>query len=712
MGPEPMSPLPGPCSVEELLAQSSWLRRLAVTLVAGEDAAEDLVQETWLAALRHPPRGGGSPRPWLARIARNLASNFRRGEARRTEREARAPEHGPERDRPALDPASVVEEVEAQRVLAEAVVRLEEPLRTAVVLRHLRGLDSHEIGRLQGIPAATVRGHLKRGLERLRADLDRRFGDRRAWCVAFAGLARHGAGAGPTAGALAGASVKLVTSGALAAAGVLVLWGAWWFTQTGQPRQAASAMDLAAAKVDPDEEDLELATPARVDESARRPRTARDEPDTTSSTEARPTGSGPIRGRLRIAHTGQTLDEALTIRLRAGNLSVKETVQSAPDGSFRSQRSFPRGFVLGEVLRPTGDPAGDVEAYFDPSSPEVFLLDVPWRNFVRGRLVDHSGEALEDVEVQLLQGGSEKPVDRRGSSFTGLDLDVGSCTVAMQRGFEHHELSTIVRRGPNELGDVLVPFRERVGPIRGRLRSVDGDPAGTLVLTDLASGVTYETEAGGETEGVAEFEFAELPRGDYRLRLFSRDGQRYADRTRYLRPPATDVEFVALGANEPLVIRAFDGEEELFALAWVLSSGRWCVRGRMSEYASIEPSEVERWLLLSKGRRPASGRAPQSARIDVPLELGWGCALFFREGPGGNSPETKGPIAGIEILADGLPVARSDQDGVALVSLPREPGKLQCVLDGWVFLEGDVEVGGDGEVPIAGLSALVVLKRE
>ena len=33
-----MSPVPGPRSIEELLAQSSWLRRLAATLVAGEEA--------------------------------------------------------------------------------------------------------------------------------------------------------------------------------------------------------------------------------------------------------------------------------------------------------------------------------------------------------------------------------------------------------------------------------------------------------------------------------------------------------------------------------------------------------------------------------------------------------------------------------------------------------------------------------------------------
>src|SRR5262245_64613195 len=103
-----MSHLPWTATPEELLEHAPWLRRLAATLVAGDAAADDLVQETWLAALRHPPSAGaaGELRPWLARVARNLASNFRRGEARRAERDDREREAGGE-----LDPRALAEEV-------------------------------------------------------------------------------------------------------------------------------------------------------------------------------------------------------------------------------------------------------------------------------------------------------------------------------------------------------------------------------------------------------------------------------------------------------------------------------------------------------------------------------------------------------------------------------------------------------------------------
>ena len=64
--------------IEELLGEAGWLRRLAASLVGDGAQADDLVQETWMAALRRPPRADGEPRPWLARVASNLARNARR----------------------------------------------------------------------------------------------------------------------------------------------------------------------------------------------------------------------------------------------------------------------------------------------------------------------------------------------------------------------------------------------------------------------------------------------------------------------------------------------------------------------------------------------------------------------------------------------------------------------------------------------------------
>src|SRR5205814_10341316 len=57
------APRDGFATPEELLAHAGWVRALARELVRDASTADDLVQETWLAALRHPPRAGSSMRP-------------------------------------------------------------------------------------------------------------------------------------------------------------------------------------------------------------------------------------------------------------------------------------------------------------------------------------------------------------------------------------------------------------------------------------------------------------------------------------------------------------------------------------------------------------------------------------------------------------------------------------------------------------------------
>lgn len=210
--------------IEELLSESGWLRMLAASLVADPAQADDLVQDTWLAALRHPPRTDSAPRPWLARVAHNLARNSRRGSARREARETFAAE---ERAEPG--PEVLAHAAEAQRLLAEAVTRLSAPLRDAIVLRYFQGLDSRICAERLGIPASTVRTRLQSALAELRADLDRRApGGRAAWAGLLTTLARTNGGtkAGVAGGAasatLLGSWSVVVVAGA-SALGVAVI---------------------------------------------------------------------------------------------------------------------------------------------------------------------------------------------------------------------------------------------------------------------------------------------------------------------------------------------------------------------------------------------------------------------------------------------------------------------------------------------------------
>lgn len=165
-----------PSSGPELaLEDLRWLQALAARLVRDPHLADDAVQETLVAALERRPRAAGSLRAWLGAILRNALRQEWRGRARRARREVQA--------RPARSERStleVVEELSLHRRLVERVQALDEPYRTAVVLRYLRGRAVAEIARELGVPPKTVRTRLERALDQLRERLG---ADREAWLV-------------------------------------------------------------------------------------------------------------------------------------------------------------------------------------------------------------------------------------------------------------------------------------------------------------------------------------------------------------------------------------------------------------------------------------------------------------------------------------------------------------------------------------------------
>jgi len=169
-----------------LLAQAGWLRRFARALLGDPTAAEDLAQETMLSALSRPASGGG--RAWLATVARNLAVDRFRGNARRQRREQAAHADDASAGRVA-SPEDLVGDAQIHRHVAEAVARLAEPFRQTVVLRFYEGLSAAEIARRLGAPEGTIRWRLKEALDRVRAELDVRYrNDRSAWRAALAPL--------------------------------------------------------------------------------------------------------------------------------------------------------------------------------------------------------------------------------------------------------------------------------------------------------------------------------------------------------------------------------------------------------------------------------------------------------------------------------------------------------------------------------------------
>jgi RNA polymerase sigma factor (sigma-70 family) len=211
-----------------VLNQTAALRLMVGALLRDEAATDDVVQETWLTAMRTPPRPGFEPASWLRGIARNLIRTTRRTDARRARRETGAAHSD-------LVPSTSesVMKLERLRELLDVVSALREPIRQAIILRYFDGLMPREIAQQLSISVETVKDRLHTGLRLLRSALDERHGgSRSSWQTAFAWLAPEIAHAGTSVTVastfsfttLLGAGLLMKTTLAVVAGIVVVLF--------------------------------------------------------------------------------------------------------------------------------------------------------------------------------------------------------------------------------------------------------------------------------------------------------------------------------------------------------------------------------------------------------------------------------------------------------------------------------------------------------
>jgi RNA polymerase sigma-70 factor (ECF subfamily) len=139
------------------------LRRYARALTRDVEAADDLVQDTLVRALRSEHLfHGGSIRSWLYTILTNLNRNRLRSLARR-------PTMSPidENDAPdTAGPEAGIRDIE--RALGELV----EDQRTALLLVVLEGMSYREVAEVQGVPIGTVMSRLARARAQIKSYLD------------------------------------------------------------------------------------------------------------------------------------------------------------------------------------------------------------------------------------------------------------------------------------------------------------------------------------------------------------------------------------------------------------------------------------------------------------------------------------------------------------------------------------------------------------
>jgi RNA polymerase sigma factor (sigma-70 family) len=337
---------------QTLSEHRAFMQALAVSLLGDGHQAEDVVQETYLAALRHPPRSAETLRSWLSCVVRNIALNVRRGEARRSSREREGA-----RGESVPSTEEISRRIGVERQVSEALLELSEAYRGALYLRFYEDLPPREIASRLGIPVETVRSRLRRGLEVLRSRLDSEYGgDRHSWRLALLPWLPRAA---PQSLPLVGV---VLCEGVLLALAVLLLFSWLPSSRTRPPSGIVAATRTEHRHVS---SPFPSMTEPVKDLASRSPIAIPGEvlPDLV------PRAS--LEGRVLDSRTGEPVPR-LDVHL-VGPAGVAETVCTGWDGRFASDSVFEYGAVAvrltqGQPERPVFCRAGALSHHSSDAS--------------------------------------------------------------------------------------------------------------------------------------------------------------------------------------------------------------------------------------------------------------------------------------------------------------------------------------------------------
>jgi RNA polymerase sigma-70 factor (ECF subfamily) len=561
-------------TAQALLEQSEWMRTLARALVRDRGAAEDLVQDTWLAALRGKPDAARDLRPWLGRVMRNFARERfrarRRGEAREEELARRG------RELPG--PGELAERVELQQLVVRIVMELPQALRTTVLLCYFEGLEPSEIARRTGEPAGTVRWRLKQGLDRVREELDRRHGgDRETWQLALALLAL-----GPRESA-AGVGAGLVwIAAALLGIGVV----AYWFTRPTDEDRLAQVAVPATAQVQPVDEPLGETQRAAVGESDAAPSaTSRVKQQRSWLSGVQEFFSGPLT-RVQVRFVDELDQPVAGVQFRAGANGVVLAATSDRAGFAELEtRALPDTRQIEFIgVDPQGRRWSRAERLAAGEDFDLGRARLTAGVRVRGRVSWPDGRPASGVTVVVdTDVAGDTPFEaarcgplafefwRRTTSDAGGEFEVvglqpGRASVWADGGellWNWSEPLELDPGAPTPYVELVLRRLERPAPIVVDVRDGDGRTVETLLMR--ASGPTGVSNSGWSAGRIAVdnpdtfSEIRELWVADRTLRLG-------AARAEHLAPRAAPHELV-LGAPLRFALEVVDGDGRAVANA-------------------------------------------------------------------------------------------------------------------------------------------------
>ncbi|HEX9006259.1 MAG TPA: sigma-70 family RNA polymerase sigma factor [Bacteroidota bacterium] len=160
------------CLVEDHMRQAYTV---AFRFVNDHHAAEEIAQEAFVRVYEslHAFREEAGFATWLHRIVTNLALNRLKATKRRNEERLDTTVHGAL----AATDAPAGADTDLQEHIERALHELPTLQRAVVILRHMNGLSTKEVGRILQCSEGTVKTHLFRGLEKMREKLQYLRGD-------------------------------------------------------------------------------------------------------------------------------------------------------------------------------------------------------------------------------------------------------------------------------------------------------------------------------------------------------------------------------------------------------------------------------------------------------------------------------------------------------------------------------------------------------
>ncbi len=489
-----MDPTAMTAEMKALLDHAHWVQELARKLVRDPNVAEDLAQETLLAAIRDRGKEHRSMRAWLGTVLRNLVWERVRREDRRDAREMDSA-----REEAMASTGDLLERMTAHRTVVEALMTLPDHYREVLLRRYFEGESPAEIAASLSIPHSTVRTRLSRATAMLRENLNAHYGgDNRAWVAALAPLVRAPLRDLPAESGIP-ISVPLV-----AAAGIsIVALAAIGYLAFGSRTSPAALEQALAPELSPA---VAAVLEPRSDERPDDRRVPATQPVVSdASTRAARTSLAPdlgTQGGRVIDVTGTGVVGVLVRHERYSPGGTSKGQDGDPIAISLAEGAFElpgrSGWVVAEgggiVTVFAGTPA------LDGARDALVVVTAP-RNALAGRIVDVSGRAVEGARVAIelppdlrlrlgvsLDASAPVPVEATTDAEGSFALDeaprlAGAFVVVRADGFSTWRAPAPEHPDP-DLRIVLETTAFEAGMLAGRVVLPDGSPAADARVSD------------------------------------------------------------------------------------------------------------------------------------------------------------------------------------------------------------------------------------